>query len=405
MSFLLNFNNHFSVVDNSSKYGVFCQFYNPTGISRPIQIQALNCTDYSAALDEKGGLHVISMPTRYQILYFTYENGHYAKKTLVENTTETYAFSNPIIHSMANQIHTFYLSNRVGSNAYTIVHQTLNTSSVETLLDTNYTLQNIKSFSHKNSIYIFYILQNDNYFINCLKITGSKKEELTLLTSRLPICDFSVCIDEDHIDIAYVAELHGKYQLVYYNCETKLTNALCHTLSPSNPVIFWYQDYLWINYLEDNKLYVILSIDKGNSFSAPALCSIQNITGRYCFLTYKTCSLRCTELYASAANSIRINTLFTIDFEHIHPDSKIPLELELLIEGLTLSQKSNPIVAQLIEENQRLKEENKMFRLKYEQPLSANQSTVSGENQDSSVKSAASAFMEELSFWDAPPRL
>ncbi len=403
MSFLLNFNNNFSVVENNSKYGVFCQLYNHTGVSRPTQIQSLNCNDYSASMDDKGNLHVISMPTRYQILYFCYENGHYSKKTLIENTTETYAFSNPIIHCINNQIHAFYLSNRVGSNAYSIVHQTLNSSSVETLLDTNYTLQGIKSFSYKNSIYIFYMIKNDYYLINCLKITDNIKEEMTLLISKLPICDFSVCINDHHIDLVYVAELHGKYQLVYYNCETKLSNALCHTLSPSNPVIFWYQDYLWVNYLQDNKLYVILSIDAGNSFSSPVLSSIQNNISRHVFITNKDCSLRCTELYASITNSVRINTLFTIDFDHMHHDSKIPLELELLIEGLTLSQKSSSQTAQLIEENIRLQEENKLLKTKYERPFVP---TPSGEeSMSSSVKSAANAFMEELSSWDAPPRI
>ncbi|WP_070000843.1 hypothetical protein [Cellulosilyticum sp. I15G10I2] len=406
MSFLLNFNSSFSVVDNNSKYGIFCQLYNHTGTSRPLQVQTLNCNDYSATMDAKGNLHVIAMPTRYQILYFCYENGHYSKKTLVENTTETYAFSNPIIHSINNQLHAFYLSNRVGSNAYAIVHQTLNASSVETLLDTNYTLKSIKSFSYQNSIYIFYMIQNDDYLINCLKITGSQKEEMTLLTSKLPICDFSVCINETHIDLAYVAELHGKYQLVYYNCGTNLSTPLCHTLSPSNPAIFWYKDYLWINYLEDNKLYALLSIDSGNTFSSPVLTSIQNNTGRYGFITNKECSLRCTELYASVTNSVRINTLFTIDFDHIHLDSKVPLELELLVEGLTLSQNSYSQTAKLMEENVRLKEENRMLKIKYEQPPVSTPSLLTGdENVSSSVKSAASAFMEELTIWDAPPRL
>ncbi len=405
MSYLFNYNNNFSIVENNSKYGVFCQLYNHTGISRPIQIHTSNSADYNAATDNSGNLHVITMPTKYQLSYFSYENGHYTKKTLVENTTEAYAFSNPMIHALGNEIHVFYLSNRTGSNAYSIVHQTLNSPSVETLLDTNCALQTIKSFTYDGSIYIFYMIQHDNYLLNCLKITGSEKQEITVLASKVPVCDYSVCISENHIDIAYVAELHGKYQLVYYNYQNMTANAICHTISPSYPVIFWYRGYLWINYLEDSKLYSLLSIDNGNSFSAPVLSSIQNNTGRYYFMTNKECTLRCTELYASVGNTIRINPVFTIDLDHIHPDSKVPLELELLLEGLTLSPKACSHADELVQENARLKEEIRLLRAKYERTPSTAYTAPADGSVSSSVKSAAAAFMDELNHWNAPPRL
>ncbi|MDF2613021.1 MAG: hypothetical protein K0S71_807 [Clostridia bacterium] len=406
MSFIFNYNNNFSLVDNNSKYGVFCQFYNHTGLSRPVQIQSSNSLEYSGAMDESGNLHVVTMPTRYQISYFSYDNNHYTKKTLVENSTETYTFSNPMIHCISNEVHIFYLSNKVGSNAYTMVHQSLSTSSVDTLLDTNYTLQNIKSFSYKDTIYIFYIIQNNHSLLKCLKITSGITEEITLLSSKIPICDYTVCISEDHLDIAYVAELHGKYQLVYYNTQTNASIILCHTLVPSNPVIFWSYNYLWINYVDNNKLNILLSIDRGYSFSSPVLSSIQNPIRRCSFRTNKDCSLKCTELYASTIGSIRLCTLFSIDFEHIHSDSKIPLELELLFEGLSLTQRASSHTDELTQENVQLKEQIKILKLKYEQTPSGSPAAPEENSAvSSSIKSAANAFMEELPLWDAPPRL
>jgi len=406
MSFLFNYNNNFSLVDNNSKYGVFCQFYNHTGLSRPIQIQSPNSLEYSAAIDDAGTIHVVTMPSRYQLNYFSYENNHYSKKTLVENTTETYLFSNPMIHSVNNEVHIFYLSNKVGSNAYAIVHQTLNASSVDALLDTNYTLQNIKSFTYQDTIYIFYMLQNSRYFLKCLKITKGVTEEITLLSSTAPLCDYSVCISENQLDITYVAELHGKYQLVYYNTTTQISMILCHTLIPSSPVIFWSYDYLWINYSDDNKLYILLSIDAGRSFSSPVLSSIQTNIRRMFFRTNKDCSLKCTELYASTSGSIHLCTVFSIDFEHIHLDSKIPVELELLFEGLALSQRASFDTTKLSEENILLKEQLKELKIKYEQAL-FNCPPTPEENDATplSIKSVASAFMEELPIWDASPRL
>lgn len=406
MSFLLNYNNTFFTIDNNSKYGVFCQLYSQTGLSRPIQIQSLNCTDYSAAINSSGSLHAISMPSRHQITYFCYENGHYLKKSLVENATETYAFSNPAIHCINNELHILYLSNRVGSNAYSIVHQTLNNAQVDTLLDTNYTFQNIKSYAYEDTIYLFYIVQTDSYILNCLKIKDSKVEIVPLFSSKVPIYDYCVCLKDHHIYITYIAELHGKYQLIFYSVKDKLSNVLCNTLSPSNPVIFWYYDYLWVNYLEDNKLYVVLSINGGRSFSSPVLCSLQNTVGKYTFTTDKNSSLKCTELYASIGTSIRLATLYAIDFENIHPDSKIALELELLFEGLLLSQKASDSLTSLSLENETLRSELKTLKLQYDRLLGHSASSHPDDKSAvSSIKSAASAFMEELPNWDAPPRL
>ncbi|MDF2878550.1 MAG: hypothetical protein K0S30_1646 [Clostridia bacterium] len=362
MSFLLNYNNTFFTIDNNSKYGVFCQLYSQTGLSRPIQIQSLNCTDYSAAINRSGSLHAISMPSRHQITYFCYENGHYIKKSLVENATETY-------------------------------------------LDTNYTFQNIKSFSHEDTIYLFYIVQTDSYILNCLKIKDSKVEIIPLFSSKVPIYDYCVCLKDHQIYITYIAELHGKYQLIFYSVKDKLSNVLCNTLSPSDPVIFWYYDYLWVNYLEDNKLYALLSINGGRSFSSPVLCSLQNAIGKYIFTTDKNCSLKCTELYASLGTSIRLATLYAIDFENIHPDSKISLELELLFEGLLISQKSSDSLTSLSQENETLKAELKTLKLQYDRLLSGPAASHTDDKPASSIKSAASAFMEELPNWDAPPRL
>ena len=407
MSFLLHYNNIFSLVDNNSKYGVFCQFYNHTGLSRPLQIQSLNNTDYSAAMDEAGKLHVLTLPSHHQVAYFCYENGRSSKKMLVESTTETYTFSNPMIHLINNETNIFYLSNKALSNAYAIVHQTLSSSSSQTLLETSYHLENLKSITYRNDIYLFFSIQNTDYFLKCLKITNGTTKELTLLYSKIPISDYCVCLHEDHMDIVYVAEFHGKYQLSYYNTQTNLSKILCNTLVPSNPVIFWYYNYLWINYLDDNKLYILLSIDDGNSFSSPVLCSIQNNIRKCTFTTNKNCSLSCSELYASIVNTyVHMSTLFTIDFDHIHLDSKIPIELELLLEGLSLSQKDCKHAEELLEELSALKEENKRLKTKYDTLLSKSPNFKDDdEAAPSLIKSAASAFMEEFPTWNAPPRL
>ena len=406
MSFLFNYSNQFSLVDNNSKYGVFCQLYTHSGMSRPIQIQAQNNQDYHATMDKAGQIHVLSMPSRYQISYFNYDAGHYSKKTIVENATETYTFSNPIIHTLEEALHIFYLSNKVGSNTYAIVHQVLNDSSVETLLETTYSLHELKSYVFDDSIYIFYVIQNNDYLLKCLKITKDSKKDLTLFASKLPICDYCVCLSENLIEVTYVAALHGKYQLIYYNSRANSLKILCNTLTPSNPSIFWYYGYLWISYLEDNKLRTILSIDEGNSFSAPILCTIQNTTRRFICMVLKNCSLRCTELYASISNVVHLNTLFFIDFEQIHPDSKVSLELELLIEGLTLSKKACSHITELMAENTALKEEVKLLKAKYEPHfLNTTVSPKDSEGVPTSIKSAANAFMDELPNWDAPPRL
>ena len=73
----------------------------------------------------------------------------------------------------------------------------------------------------------------------------------------------------------------------------------------------------------------------------------------------------------------------------------MPVELELLLEGLALHRckKEN---CEIIAESNRLKQELGMLK---------KQTPSSSTKKQTNISSAKTAFMEELTSWDLPPRL
>lgn len=396
MPYIFYSNHMFTLIDCTPKNGVFCQFFSSNYSPKPIQIQFQGTQDYSAHMDENGKLYVVAMPDAFHLNYYVFENNRFIKNILVSNSSSNYNLSSPMIYTLQNTPYITYLSNQTHSNTYNFVQENLLQPQLKTLFTSSSQPEHIKYFTTLTSTYIFYISFDETYYLNALHITPTAVTAITYLNSSQPLVDYSICIDENTLHITYIAELHGKYQLLYFNTDTRVISSLATTQYPPQPTIFFYYHALWINVMIEHKLQMLISIDQGKTFSIPVACSLQNNIHRCHFLTHKSTSLIAHELYASIGSTCKLCTIAMADVEHLHSDTVVSPELELLLEGLVLASHSQlPITPPI--------QQSPMEPV----PLVPNNQVPSNKTTSPAkqVDDAKSAFMNELSGWDLPPRI
>jgi len=385
----------FSLIDSTPKNGVFCQLFSSSYSPKPIQIQFQATQEYSAHMDHTGKLYVATMPDASHLNYYTFENNRFIKKTLVSNNSSNYTLSSPMIYTLQDTPYISYLSNQAHSNTYNFVQENLLKPNLTTLLTCYLRPEHIKYFTSLDTTYIFYITFDEIYHLNALQITPTAVTTITYLKSSQPIVDYSICFDENTLHIAYVAELHGKYQLLYFNTDTQIITLLATTQHLPQPVIFCYYHALWINAMIEHKLQMFISIDQGQKFSIPVTCSLQNNIHRCHFLTHKSSSLIAYELYASIGSSLKLCTIAMADVEHFHSDTAVSPEVELLLEGLVLASQSKVVISSPA---QHLPTESLP-------PSSKPPLASSKDISPATLNDATAAFMNELNGWDLPPRI
>ena len=395
MPYIFYSNRTFSLIDFTPKNGVFCQIFSSNYSPKPIQIQFQSTQEYSAHMDHTGKLYVATMPDTSHLNYYTFENNRFIKNTLVSNNSSNYTLSSPMIYTLQDVPYITYLSNQAHSNTYNFVQENLLQPQLTTLL-TSYTRpEHIKYFVTSDAIYIFYITFDEVYQLNALQITPTAVKPIIYLKSSQPIVDYSICLDEYTLHITYVAELHGKYQLLYFNTRDQTITSLATTQYPPQPVIFCYYHALWINAMIEHKLQMFISIDQGQNFSIPVTSSLQNNIHRCHFLTHNSSSLIAHELYAAIGSSLKLCTIAMADVEHFHSDTTVSPELELLLEGLVLASQSKIVAPSPIPP---FTKEPSSSSSKH--PHASNKAPASNTLND-----ATAAFMNELSGWDLPPRI
>ena len=246
-----------------------------------------------------------------------------------------------------------------------------------------------------SSKYILRFLKDDLYTFNCIRIEGTQVSTFSYLRSETPIIDYSICIINDVVHVCYVLENAGEYRLYYLNTASSQISLLSSSRTPMSPVIFYYYQGLWINTLINGQLHLLLSMDLGNRFSIPAPCSLQSHLQRATFVSTPLKYLTAHELYITLDYGLKLCTLSTIDFEGFHGHSNIPTELDLLLQGLSIHS-CNKEDCEIAVETSHLKQELDLLKKQL--------NTVPPKPQ-SNISSATTAFMEELTGWDLPPRL
>ena len=391
MSYVCYHNKNFMLIDSSVRNGVFCRFFPPNGKSKPLLLQSTPTTHYSATLASDGTPEIVVMPNATHIYYYTYTGSSFNKTLLLTSETST-SLMHPMLYTQNGISQLIYLMQL--SPHYQLMHQAIGEGTSKVLASFNQCPNQIKYITTPTALYFFYLLKEDYYSLNCIKIETTGVSSICYLHSEKPIIDYSICLNADEVHICYVLENLGKYQLYYMNPSTLQMNFLASSATPMAPVIFYYYHGLWINTLIEHQLHLLLSVNSGESFSIPVPCSIQTHLQRASFISRPLNNLAASELYISLDAKLKLCTLSTIDFVGFHEYSTIPVELELLLEGLTLHscKKEN---CEIVAETNRLKQELGIVK----------RQATSPQKRQNSISSAKTAFMEELTSWDLPPRL
>lgn len=350
MPYIFHYDHNFVFVDGS-KNGVYCQTFSPAATTKPIFLPGRESGEYSAYLSEDHKLYVATMPDEYHLNYFTLDNNKFNRNSLVRGGSSNYKLSNPLIYTINNKPNIIYLSNKVQGGVYDFVFQNLASPEVTTLYSLFTKPQNVKYYVHDMDVYIFYIENGPTTELRALKVTPTDVIPISYVQSQMPITDYSIYLDGDDVNITYVTETYGKYQLFFSNPAQNVVNNITTTITPPKPVIFNYFHALWINAIIDKKLNMLISMDGGRTFSMPVPCSYQTNLCRSKFYSENEGTLVADEIFATIASKMKLCIVGKVDVDHIHSDNAIAPELELLLEALLMGiRQSNGTTSQITQQ-------------------------------------------------------
>ena len=355
------------LINHSVKNGLYSQTLSPSGLSRPLVIHRNHTSQYSATLDHNQDLHIITQPSPEQIIHLHYKENNLTRNIILEDPKGIYHFSNLHVIGAKEHVHLFYTANQPIGDSCDLIHHILcqeNKSEPYPIMSFSQTHLGFRFISYQDNIYLLYGDITDQYSLYLMMYSGDQWEAAQLVsTSSSPIDDFQLCIDNHGtIHLVYVQEKYGRYHLLYKKKENNIwcDEVLLHTTSNSiNPSIFTYHRGLWVTYVDNNQLQMILSMDNGNRFSQSVKCSLQGGDLEPCNFIWAPGTLPDSfsgnMLYALIAPSLRVGVLSHIDMIGLHPDMAPNTELELFVDGIfyTLSQNPapSPIPAQPLPPN------------------------------------------------------
>ena len=346
-------NNQLLVLNHSTKFGLYSQTLSSNGPSRPVIIHRGSSFGYSATIDHDQNLHIITQPSKDQIIHLHYKDSNISRNIILEDPKGIYDFSN--LHTIASKehLHLFYTANQPIGDSFELIHHILcQESENETcpILSFSSKPLGFSYLAHNNGIFLLYGEIGQQYTLNLMIYKENKwSDPIPVASSTFPIEDFQFCIThQGHIHVLYVQEKYGRYNLIYKKSQQNVWSddqSLYTSSSPINPCIFTYHSGLWINFVDD-ELQMILSMDDGNTFSKNVNCSMHMSDLNLCHFVSAPnilpSSFEANMLYASLSHPIRAGIIAAIDMINFHPDMKANTELELFLDGVFHSKSSQP---------------------------------------------------------------
>ena len=341
------------LLNNSAKMGLYSQTLSASGLSRPVIIHRGNPNTYSATIDNKQDLHIITKVSQEQIIHLHYKSNNLTRTVLLEDPKGIYHFSNLHAISVKSQVHLFYTANKpIGDSSELIHHILCQEDNTEThpILSFTSTPLGFRYMSYNDIIYLLYAEVSTEYQLKLMMYKDDKwSQPLTAASSSFPIDDFQFCISHSgHIHLLYVQEKYGRYQLIYKkqgHSQWSEEIILHSTATTPIPCIFTYHRGIWVNFIDNSQLQMILSMDHGNTFSKSVSCSLKTRDFERCHFICASgalpASFNANMLYISFSQSLRAGIIAHIDMINFHPDMNPNTELELFIDGVFYSLSKN----------------------------------------------------------------
>ncbi|MBC7959175.1 MAG: hypothetical protein H7X94_04835, partial [Vallitaleaceae bacterium] len=262
MAYLL-LNDDENILINKVGESIYLRSYPQRYSQKSTILGKSNHHDYCVSMDEEQNIHLVFKTTQNSIIHLKGKDPSFTSTTILDDFENNYSISNlQMIHS--NKSYLFYCAlNPYERTSDLIFHNFTDkkNSAPQSLLALPNLNSKYQCFSKENAIDLVCCVLNDNqYELNLYQYAISEDvwENLgTLIASEYPITDFCFVEHGRGVHIAYVIEKYGHSTLYYGQMlnDQFFSIEIVALGQKIKPVIFVYNDVIWINYLSALILY------------------------------------------------------------------------------------------------------------------------------------------------------
>lgn len=335
------------LLDYNSRTGLFYKVYSGGKALRTTVLYSAGTEEFTAAKDGNNNIHVVCKNRLNQIIHFSQRGAGFQQQTVLDDYDNNFNISNLHLTGYHDQLHLFYTAKNLDENTINIVQHQLGRRYSPRAITT------VNDFQHHYECQVY----EDHIFLLSINKGPDMKNQLSLnaydcgqelwedteilYSSSHPITHSTMCFDKDQaFHILITTNQFGQYSTSYMKINVEVPIELEGIYScPHNisPVIFSYDDTLWVNWKEKDHAYMLLSADHGLSFSEPRLCSLQDANLKiyhYYFDQNIHNTLYGSSFYGLADTNPVFAILNQMDMDQIHMDSTPNNELKLFLDAL-----------------------------------------------------------------------
>ncbi|GKX29429.1 hypothetical protein SH1V18_19090 [Vallitalea longa] len=350
MPYLLSKNNTSNLLIDKTGESIYYRRYPIKYNQRAVVIAKSTNNEYAASLDEYSNIHIIYKNSTNSLVHLYERNNKFEVTNLLDDYENSYQISNiKYLYHQKNYI--FYCAyNPYERTSDLIFHSFKDTEKTEpqSLFSVPTLSSPYECILDNKIIYLLCQVLNEkgNYELNLYKynITSQEWEEFeTIVNSVSPFMDYSLCLCENKICVTYVER--DTNNTIYFTSKDDTWNEpvkVYSTKESISPVIFIYNNILWINFKENNKLKYSLSCNSGATFIEPKLCSAQNPEARhFYFYGYNKGNLSGNKFFGYIYQYPILAVLSQVDTDNILLSSQTNLEIKSIIGNFTSNEMYN----------------------------------------------------------------
>lgn len=350
MPYLLSKNNTSNLLIDKTGESIYYRRYPIKYNQRAVVIAKSTNNEYSASLDEYNNIHIIYKNSTNSLVHLYEKNNKFEFNNLLDDLDNSYQISN-IRYLCHHNNYLFYCAyNPYERTSDLIFHSFKENEKTEP--QSLFSVPNLSSpyecFISNNIIYLLCQILNDkgSYELNLYKynIQSTNWEEFETITDSVsPFIDYTLCLCKDKICVTYVEK--SPTNTIYFISKTDKWSdpiKIYSTTETISPIIFIYNNIVWINFKENNKLKYSLSCNNGTTFTEPKLCSAQNPEARhFYFYGYNNNSLSGNKFFGYIYKYPILAVLSQVDTDNILLSSQTNLEIKSIIGNFTSNEMYN----------------------------------------------------------------
>jgi hypothetical protein len=368
MPYLLSKNTESNLLIDKTGESIYYRHYPIKYNQRAIVIAKSSNNEYAASLDEYKNIHIIYKNSTNSLVHLYETNNKFEIVNLLDDYNNTYQISN-IRYLYYKKNYLFYCAyNPYERTSDLIFHPFMQNEKTEpqSLISVPSLNTPYECIIENNTIYLLCQVLNDagSYELNLYKynISNSSWDDFeTLTTSIIPFLDYNICINYAKIYVTYVKKDMNK-NIMYYIFKENNWSLPIEIYTSNNfisPIIFSYNNIMWINWKENNKLMYSLSCNDGVTFTKASLCSAQSKEARpYYFYGYNNNNLIGNKFYGFINKYPIFAVLSQIDTDNILLSSQNNFEIKSIINNFTSKEMYNSIKLKKELEEQKKVQEN-----------------------------------------------